>query len=638
MIFLYFSYGGKMLTMHFMQDLNKRQKEAVENIDGPTLILAGAGTGKTRTLVARIAYILNEKYALPSEIMAVTFTNKAAKEMQSRILELTNISLNWIGTFHSIAVKILRKNAEYVGLTNNFTIIDQDDQFSLVKNIISDINYEYVNSRDSRKKIKLIVNAIQRWKDKALTPSNILDVKNETENVALECYQLYQERLKSSNAADFDDLILHNINIFNNCPEILRFYQNKIKYIMVDEYQDTNTIQYLWLRLLAQKHKNICCVGDDDQSIYSWRGAEITNILKFSDDFEGAKVIKLEQNYRSSSHILAVAASVIGENNDRLGKTLWTKNNMGEKVKIMRCYDHKEEARNIINAINNQGKFSDTAILVRVSAQTRTFEEYAIYYGIPYQIIGGLRFYDRKEIKDAISYLKISVNKNDDLAFERIVNTPKRGIGTTTLKKIYYAAISEKISLTKSARKLIDQKIIKSEKLRILLDQIDQWYDLSKNIISTDLATLILKSSGYIEMISRENEIESRSRKENIKELINALKEFNDISQFLEYVALVTTADNHNNDGISIMTLHAAKGLEFDNVFLPGWEEEIFPHQRCIREGNVEEERRLAYVGITRAKKILCISFAERRFINNCWLNYPPSRFLYKISKENVSV
>ncbi|MBQ4875521.1 MAG: UvrD-helicase domain-containing protein [Rickettsiaceae bacterium H1] len=621
-----------------MHRLNDKQQKAVENIEGPTLILAGAGTGKTKTLVSRICHILNENYALPQEIMAVTFTNKAAKEMQSRIVELTNFHPTWVGTFHSIAARILRKNAEYVNLTGNFTIIDQDDQLNLIKNIIADINPEYIGSRDSRKKIKSIANIIQRWKDKALTPDNI-EVKNEMQRSALECYRLYQERLTLSNAVDFDDLILHNIKIFNNQPQVLELYQDKIKYIMVDEYQDTNMIQYLWLRLLAQKHKNICCVGDDDQSIYSWRGAEISNILKFSDDFPGAKVIKLEQNYRSNSHILAVAAAVIGENQDRLGKTLWTQNNAGPKVKLMKCYDHKEEARNIMSIIADRKEFKDTAILVRASAQTRPIEEYAIYYGVPYQIIGGLRFYDRKEIKDVISYLKTAANNNDDLAFERIVNVPKRGIGPTTLKKIYYAAISAKTSLTWAAHKLIEQKVIKSEKLTILLNQIDEWNKLSQEINPQDLTELILKSSGYIEMISQENEIEAISRKENIKELINALKDFNDIDQFLEYVALVTTADNNNNnEGISIMTLHAAKGLEFVNVFLPGWEEEIFPHQRCIKEGNVEEERRLAYVGITRAKENLCISFAERRFINHSWLSYPPSRFLHKLAKENVEI
>lgn len=623
-----------------MYYLNEEQKKAVDHIDGPSLILAGAGTGKTRTLVARIANILNNNHALPHEIMAVTFTNKAAKEMQERILELTNIPIGrWVGTFHSIAAKILRENADHIGLTSNFIIIDQNDQLNLVKNIMSDISPEYVNDGNWRKKIKIIVNTIQRWKDKGINPDKVLEVRSEIQKVALECYVLYQERLKLSNAADFDDLILHNINIFNQRPEVLHQYQQKIKFIMVDEYQDTNTIQYIWLRLLAQKHKNICCVGDDDQSIYSWRGAEISNILRFSDDFIGAKVIKLERNYRSTAHILAVASSVISENNDRLGKNLWTDNDSSTKVKLMRCYNHKEEARNIINLIMQQGEYSNTAILVRASAQTRPLEECCAYYQLPYSIIGGLRFYDRKEIKDAISYLKIAINLNDDIAFERIVNVPKRGIGPSTIKKIYYAALSSKTSLVQSAQSLIDQNIIKNEKLKQLFIQLHEWHELalSPGMSCAELMEIILKSSGYMEMLTQDNDIEALSKKENIKELLHAMRDFSDMVQFLEHIMLVTTSDN-SVSGVNIMTLHAAKGLEFDNVFLPGWEEEIFPHQRSIKEGKVEEERRLAYVGITRAKKNLCISFAQSRFINNCWLNYPPSRFLNKMSKENIDI
>ncbi len=622
-----------------MYPLNNKQQQAVNLISGPILILAGAGTGKTRTLVARIANILNNGHALQDEVMAVTFTNKAAKEIQSRITEFTgHHNIRWIGTFHSIAAKILRKEANYIGLESNFSIIDQTDQINLIKNIVKDMSPEYINSREWTKKIKKIANIIQHWKEKALMPESISEVKNEIQRLALKCYSLYQERLKLANAADFDDLILHNISIFNNNPKVLEYYQDKIRYLMVDEYQDTNTIQYIWLRLLAQKHKNICCVGDDDQSIYSWRGAQISNILKFSDDFLEVKIIKLEQNYRSTSHILSIAASIIDKNENRLGKTLWTENNSGTKVKLMQCYDHKEEARNIISSIIQNNKVEDTAILVRVSAQTRTLEEYAIYYGMPYHILGGLRFYDRKEIKDSICYLRIAININDDLAFERIINTPKRGIGPATIKKIYYTAISNKISLAKSAFILIEQEIIKSEKLKVLLQQINEWNTLAKEIPPTQLTELILTSSGYMEMLSQEDEIETK--KENIKELIYALKDFSDINQFLEYVALVTANETSSNKncGVSIMTLHAAKGLEFNNVFLPGWEEGLFPHQRCIDERNIEEERRLAYVGITRAKENLCISFSARRFINNHWVYYQPSRFLQNLPKKNIEV
>ncbi len=620
-----------------MNGLNNKQQEAVQNIEGPTLILAGAGTGKTKTIVERISYILNKGEALTHQIMAVTFTNKAAREMQSRVLTATQQDLFWVGTFHSICAKILRKHAQLVGLNSSFTIIDRDDQLNLIKNIISDINPEYIDTQESKKKLRSILTVLQNWKNKALTPYNVPQAKNELERAALECYQLYQERLKISNSVDFDDLILHNINIFNNHPEVLEEYQNKIKYLMVDEYQDTNTVQYLFVRLIAQKYKNICCVGDDDQSIYSWRGAEVSNILRFTDDFPGATVIKLEQNYRSTPHILAVARAVIDQNQDRLGKTLWTESQSNTKVKLMLCQNHKDEARNIISKIAQDKDFKNTAILIRASAQSRPFEEYATYYGVNYHIIGGIRFYDRKEIKDALSYIKIAINNNDDVAFERIINTPKRGIGPLTLKKIYYAALSDNISLTTAASKLLTQKVIKSPRLELLLRQLHEWNNLSEKTNPSYLLDTILRESGYMELISQGQEIESSTRKENLRELLHSLQEFNDTNQFLEYVALVTTSDNNNNaDGISIMTLHSAKGLEFDNVFLPGWEEGIFPHQRCIKEGNVEEERRLAYVGITRAKKTLCISLARGRFINNVWLNPPPSRFLQKIPKEHI--
>ncbi len=620
-----------------MYSLNDEQKQAVIQVDGPILILAGAGTGKTKTLVSRIGNLVEQGHAEPYEIMAVTFTNKAASELKDRILELTQIPVkDWVGTFHSIAAKILRRHPEEAGLTQNFTIIDQDDQISLLKNIISD------NSpvAKDKKEIRIIANIIQRWKEKALNPSAVTDVNSEIKKVAWQYYPLYQERLKLANSVDFSDLLLHNINLFNEYPQILHLYQDKIKYIMVDEYQDTNTIQYLWLRLLAQKHKNICCVGDDDQSIYSWRGAEISNILRFSKDFVGAKVIKLERNYRSTSHILAVADAIISQNEGRLGKTLWTEEASGQRVKIAQYHSDREEAMSILQTVYQQysNAYQETAILVRGTAQTRVLEEYCTHYNIPYQIIGGMKFYDRKEIKDIIAYLKIAVNPSDDAAFERIVNTPKRGIGQATMKKIYYEAINNHSSLVQAANILVEQGIIKSGRLKTLLQQISEWNSYTYDATCQELAEKVLECSGYLDMLKDDSTDEGKDRLDHVKEILGMMQgEYNDSNKFLEHISLVTTTDDLNQNGyLSIMTLHAAKGLEFDNVFLPGWEEEVFPHIRSIHEHNVEEERRLAYVGVTRARKNLYISYARSRFMYKMPLYNHPSRFLKNLPKEHT--
>ncbi len=625
----------------YLSLLNKEQEAAVTNIDGPTLILAGAGTGKTRTITTRVAHIIKSDLAFAEEILAVTFTNKAAGEMLLRISELTAVSGIWLGTFHAIAARILRSHAEVVGLKTNFTIINTDDQIQVVKNIIHEMYPNY-----SLEKYSIITNIIQRWKEKGLMPKDITENElfKQAHTTALAVYHSYQERLKFLNSADFGDLLLYNIQIFSESSDVLSYYQNKFKYIMVDEYQDTNTVQYLWLQLLARKHQNICCVGDDDQSIYSWRGAEIENILKFSDDFPGAKVIRLECNYRSTPHILATASCIINNNKDRLKKTLWTTNSGGQKVGLMKFWDGKAEARYISEFILKLGeyKFSDMAVLVRAGFQTRVFEEYFVKYSIPYRIVGGVKFYDRQEVKDIIAYLRVVTNNSDDLAFERILNRPKRGIGTTTLKKIYGVAQENSISFIEAAKVLINSKQITDKtktSLKHLLDKIDSWKELLANL--PEATKIIADESGYMEMLENEGAT-GLPRIENIKELLSALKNFDDAVSFLEHISLVTDIDNiSNDDAVYVMTLHAAKGLEFSCVFLPGWEEGVFPYQRAFDDKTgkaIEEERRLAYVGITRAKERLYISCSGRREINNMWQTMRNSRFIRELPTENVEV
>ncbi|CAI27690.1 DNA helicase II [Ehrlichia ruminantium str. Gardel] len=628
----------------YITSLNEDQKKAVTNINGPILILAGAGTGKTRTITSRIAYILNNNFALPNQILAVTFTNKAANEMLSRINELTCASNIWLGTFHAIATKILRQHAEAVGLKSDFTIIGTDDQLQVIKTIVNDMHPEYASDA-----YKIILNKIQRWKDRGLVPTNISDTElNKPINtIALSTYNIYQERLKFLNCADFGDLLLYNIEIFTKQHNILSHYQEQFKYIMVDEYQDINTIQYLWLRLLAQKHKNLCCVGDDDQSIYSWRGAEVGNILKFSDDFPNAKTIRLECNYRSTSNILEVATAIINNNKSRLGKKLWTTNQEGNKVNLMKFWDSRIEAQYICEYIKNlhDYQFKETAILVRAGFQTRIFEEYFIKYNIPYRIIGSTRFYDRQEIRDIIAYLKITVNPQHDIAFDRIINKPKRNVGASTLNKIYSYAKQYNTHFLDATKILIENNQLSektSRSLNNLLNKINSWKEslLSDSISNT--VKMIAYDSGYIDMLENEGE-SGLARIENIKELFSALLNFNDVNAFLEHISLVTEVDISNDDDnyTCIMTLHAAKGLEFPVVFLPGWEEGVFPHEKSLQDRTgeaLEEERRLAYVGITRAREQLFISCVAVRDINNWRQQMEISRFIKELPIEHIQV
>lgn len=627
----------------YLSQLNPEQQAAVTNVNGPVLILAGAGTGKTRAITSRIAHIISNGYCSFEQILAVTFTNKAANEMGSRVLELTNVNIPWLGTFHAIAAKILRKHAEAVGLSSNFIIIGVDDQLQVIKNIINELSPGGFAEKHST-----IMNIIQKWKEKCLMPFEVEDVQSfkSLQVMALKVYHQYQERLKFLNSVDFGDLLLYNIQLFNQNSEILSYYQNKFRYIMVDEYQDTNAIQYLWLKCLAKEHSNICCVGDDDQSIYSWRGAEVENILKFSDDFKGAKTVKLECNYRSTSHILATASCVINYNKTRLGKKLWTTNIEGEKVNLIKLWDGKAEAKFISEQILkfNQYRFQDIAVLVRATFQTRVLEEYFIKYSIPYKIISGVKFYERQEIRDIIAYLRIIINSNDDLAFERIINRPKRSIGATTLKKIYTTAQSHKTSFFEAAKMLVNSdqitERIKSS-LNDFLNKIGLWREMVATKKIFEFVETIADESGYTNML-REEGITGAARMENVKELISSLKNFDDATTFLEHISLVMEVDSMNNDdAVYVMTLHAAKGLEFPCVFLPGWEEGLFPHQRSFedRSGNaLEEERRLAYVGITRAKEKLIISCADRREINNQWQSMRTSRFIKELPRENVEV
>ncbi|APR98413.1 ATP-dependent helicase [Wolbachia endosymbiont of Folsomia candida] len=623
--------------------LNPEQQSAVTNIDGPVLILAGAGTGKTRTITSRIAHIIKNNYAFSDEILAVTFTNKAANEMVSRVLELTNTNIPWLGTFHAIAAKILRQHAEVVGLNSNFTIIGVDDQLQVIKNIVNEISPDKLSEKNSA-----IMNIIQKWKEKCWMPSEVEDVQSfrSVYVTALKVYHQYQERLQFLNSVDFGDLLLYNIQLFNKNTEILSYYQNKFKYIMVDEYQDTNAIQYLWLKYLAKEHSNICCVGDDDQSIYSWRGAEIENILRFSDDFKNAKTFKLECNYRSTSHILATASYIINHNKTRLEKALWTANVEGEKVNLIKLWDGKAEARFISEQILklNQFRFSDIAVLVRATFQTRVLEEYFMKYSIPYKIISGVKFYERQEIRDLIAYLRLITNNNDDLAFERIVNRPKRSIGATTLRKIYIAAQDNKISFFEAAKILVANNQL-TERIKFslndFLNKIEDWREIVNTKTLSEFIGTIANQSGYIEMLESEG-VTGLARIENVKELISSLKNFDDATAFLEHISLVMEVDNMNSDDtVYVMTLHAAKGLEFPCVFLPGWEEGLFPHQRSFEDKTgkaLEEERRLAYVGITRAKKKLIISCADRREINNQWQPMRTSRFIKELPRNNVDV
>ncbi|MDB5531977.1 MAG: uvrD, partial [Hyphomicrobiales bacterium] len=638
----------------YVEALNPEQRAAVEALDGPVLVLAGAGTGKTRVLTTRIAHIIATGRARAHEILAVTFTNKASREMKERIAALAGPvaeGMPWLGTFHAIGTKILRRHAELVGLKSGFTILDTDDQVRLLRQVIQSENID-----DKRWTPRALAIQIDNWKNRGLEPSRVPAGEAEAfaNGKGRHLYTLYQERLKILNAADFGDLLLEGLRLLREHPDILSEYQRRFRYILVDEYQDTNTVQYLWLRLLAQPsaerpQRNICCVGDDDQSIYGWRGADVDNILRFEKDFPGAIVIRLERNYRSTAHILAAAAHLIAHNEGRLGKTLFTDGEDGEKPTVSGVWDSEEEARTIgedIEQLQRKGQSLDeVAILVRASFQMREFEERFITLGLPYRVIGGPRFYERAEIRDALAYLRCVAQPADDLAFERIFNVPKRGLGDATLQILHDHARRQKIPLMQAARELIETEELKPRPrqiIRALMDDFSRWSSQIDAKPHNELAEQILEESGYTDMWQKDRSADAAGRLENLKELVRSMEEFPDLGGFLEHISLVMDVDNkETGERLSIMTLHAAKGLEFETVYLPGWEEGLFPHQRSLDEqgrAGLEEERRLAYVGITRARLRAKIFFATNRRIRGMWQTTIPSRFLDELPAAHVDV
>ncbi len=682
----------------YLADLNPEQRQAVETLDGPVLVLAGAGTGKTRVLTTRIAHILNLGRAHPSQILAVTFTNKAAREMKERVGQMVGQiveGMPWLGTFHSIGVKILRRHAELVGLKNNFTILDVDDQIRVIKQIL-----EAEKLDEKRWPARVLAMLIDGWKNRGLTPEQVPsgEAAGFANGKGKKLYIAYQERLKTLNAADFGDLLLENIRLFRQNADVLRSFQERFRFILVDEYQDTNVAQYLWLKLLAQtpsastavipgrseaadpesstaaepldsglalsarpgmtggrQPKNICCVGDDDQSIYGWRGAEVDNILRFDHDFPGAKVIRLERNYRSTGHILAAASHLIAHNEGRLGKTLRTEDVLGEKVQVTGAWDSEQEARAIgeeIEELQRQARergedhpLDEIAILVRASFQMREFEDRFIQLGLPYRVIGGPRFYERAEIRDALAYLRVIAQPADDLAFERIVNVPKRGLGDATLQMLHDYARKKRIPLTEAASALSatdEMKPKPRQALRDLMAAFDGWRLRKDSMPHTELAEIVLDESGYTDMWQKDRSADAAGRLENLKELVRSMEEFENLQGFLEHISLVMDREgNEAEQAVNIMTLHSAKGLEFDCVFLPGWEEGLFPHQRSLDEtgrAGLEEERRLAHVGLTRARKLAKIYFATNRRIHGLWTSTVPSRFLDELPEAHVEV
>ena len=635
-----------MKNKEYLNGLNNEQREAVSYLDGPLLIVAGAGSGKTKVLTSKIAHIIEEKKAFPNQILAVTFTNKAAKEMQNRVSEIlkkNSSGLSWLGTFHSISAKLLRKHAKAVGLNYNFTILDTDDQIRLIKNICKAENIDV-------KKISpnYIISVIDKWKNKGWYPLDVEIKKSEfLEKQFLNVYKIYQQKLLDLNACDFGDLILHCVKIFENNEDICKIYSNNFKYILVDEYQDTNVIQSKWLNYLSSHHKNLCCVGDDDQSIYSWRGAEIKNFLEFDKYYENTKIIRLEKNYRSTQNILNTASFLIENNKNRVGKKIYTDGEKGDLINLS-CYKSgKDEAINVgdkIEKLKNDFGFNNMAILVRAIFQTSEFEERFLKIGIPYRIIGGIKFYERAEIKDCLSYLRIVNQHKDDLAFERIVNVPKRSIGDTTINTISNYAKSNKISLLASSKKLLELNKIKPKTkigLSSIIKLIEKWSrDHLNGTNHVKLLQTIMDESGYSSMLKNKKDLENENRVENIKELMNAMKEFDNLDSFLEHVSLATSIDQDwEGQKVNLMTMHASKGLEFDVVFLPGWEEGLFPHQKSIEEKGdkgLEEERRLAYVGITRAKKLVNVSFSMNRFYQGDWMDSMASRFVEELPEENI--
>jgi len=650
----------------YLRGLNPPQREAVLTTDGPVLVLAGAGTGKTAALTARLAHLLWTRKAYPSEILSVTFTNRAAREMKERVGRLVGDAVEgmpWLGTFHAIGAKMLRRHAELVGLHPNFTILDTDDQLRLLKQLIQAEDLD-----EKRWPARQLGGLIDEWKNKGLTPKDVDAGEGEryANGRGAQLYAAYQERLRALNACDFGDLLLHMLTILKTHREVLQEYQQRFRYIMVDEYQDTNSVQYLWLRLLAQERKNICCVGDDDQSIYSWRGAQVENILKFEKDFPGAKVIRLEQNYRSTPHILAAASGVIANNSGRLGKTLWTEHNDGEKVKVLGVWDGPEEARRVGDEIEaaqqiRGASLDDIAILVRAQHQTREFEDRFISIGMPYRIVGGFRFYERQEIRDALAYLRVVAQPADDLAFERIVNTPKRGLGDKALAKVHQLARAEQVPLTTAAARILDTDELTPQARRALgnlVIDIARWRDMLNSstlrgegdqlaeltggggVSHSELARIILDESGYTAMWQAEKSADAAGRLENLSELVRAMEEYETLGAFLEHVSLVMDNEAQADEAkVTIMTIHAAKGLEYDTVFLVGWEEGLFPSQRSLDEGglaSLEEERRLAYVAITRARRRAIIIHAANRRIYGQWTSSIPSRFVGELPQAHI--
>ena len=631
-----------MVNSDYLKGLNDSQKQAVLCLDGPLLIVAGAGSGKTKVLTSRIAHIIKEKKAFPNQILSVTFTNKAAKEMQirvSKILGSTATSLSWLGTFHSICAKLVRKHAPAVNLNSNFTIIDTDDQTRLIKNICKAENIDVKQLAP-----RFVIAIIDKWKNKGFYPNEVnMNKKDIYERTILPVYKIYQQKLIELNACDFGDLILHSVKILEKNKDIREIYTNNFKYILVDEYQDTNYIQSKWLNLLAQNNQNICCVGDDDQSIYSWRGAEIKNFLEFDKIYKNTNVIRLEQNYRSTENILFVASELIANNQNRVGKTLKSTMEKGDLIKLNCFKNGKDEAIGVsdeIERIKNNFSLNNIAILVRAIFQTREFEERFLKIGLPYRILGGTKFYERAEIKDCVAYLRLIYQDRDDLAFERIVNNPKRAIGDSSVKLIHEYSKKNKISLENASRQMLIENLIKPKTkigLKSFLELLLKWRDdlKIKKVSHIKLLQTVIDESGYSLMLKNKKDIENENKLENIKELLSAMKEFDNLESFLEHVSLATSIDQDwEGQKINMMTMHAAKGLEFDVVFLPGWEEGLFPHQKSIEEkgqNGLEEERRLAYVGITRAKKNAIISFSMNRFYQGDWIDSMASRFIEEL-------
>lgn len=631
----------------YLSGLNPEQKEAVEALDGPVLVLAGAGSGKTRVLTTRLVHLLATGRARPWQILAVTFTNKAAREMKERVAHMLGPAaegLQWFGTFHSIANQILRRHCELVELRSSFTILDTDDQIRLIKQVL-----EAARVDEKRWPARLFAGLVDSWKNRALSPARV-DMhmaKSFADGRAAELYQTYQDRLKTLNCCDFGDLLLHNITIFQQHPDILEDWRTRFRFLMVDEYQDTNTAQYLWLRLLAQGTKNLCVVGDDDQSIYGWRGAEVDNILRFERDFPGAKVIRLERNYRSTAHILGAASGLIAANTGRLGKTLWTEAKGGDKVEIRGVWDGETEARLVSELIEDWRrsgrKYSECAILVRAAWQMRAFEERFIQLGLPYRVVGGPRFFERAEIRDAHAYLRLAHQPDDDLAFERVVNNPRRGVGESSVQKLQIFARDRQVSLCQAADfhgGADELRGVARSGLNRFLTDLSRWRKQATSLSLPELAETVLEESGYVEMLQAEKTPQSQSRLDNLKELVEAMRSFDTLSGYLEHVQLVMDLDRPGaDDEVEIMTLHAAKGLEFPLVFLPGWEEQVFPSQRSVDENGLkglEEERRLAYVGLTRARERAVILFSANRQIYGRWQNVLPSRFIDEIPEIHV--